>query len=131
EWVEVVFFDAFGVSVEPLEPTLRREAIVRRGLTELDRCGWDSCVLVADGFSGAVAIHLAERWLGSVEGLALGHARLSNSVEGKRAPVNREVWEALGQLLQRDYRAFVRHAISQVTKGSFGQDLADRMLERI
>ena len=66
-----------------------------------------------------------------MEGLALGHARLSNSVEGKRAPVNREVWEALGQLLQRDYRAFVRHAISQVTKGSFGQALADRMLERI
>lgn len=42
-----------------------------------------------------------------------------------------EVWEALGQLLRRDYRAFVRHAIPQVRHGSFDEELADRMLERI
>src|SRR6266550_4660004 len=81
EWAEVASFDATGVGAEPPEPTPRREAIVRRGLTELDRRGWDSCVLVADGFSGAAATHLAERWPGSVEGFALGHARISNSGE--------------------------------------------------
>jgi pimeloyl-ACP methyl ester carboxylesterase len=131
EWAEAASFDAPGVGAEPPAPTPGREAIVRRGLRELDRCGWESCVLVADGFSGAAATNIAEIWPGRVDALALGHARLSNSVEGNRAPVNREVWEALGQLLQRDYGAFVRHAIAQVTQGSFDQELADRMLERI
>src|SRR2546422_4009477 len=131
EWAEVASFDVLGVGAEPPAPTFGREAIVRRGLTELDRRGWDSCVLVADGFSGAAATTLAQTWAGRIEGLALGHARLSNSVEGDRPPVNREVWKALGQLLQRDYGAFVRHAIAQVTHGSFDQELADRMLERI
>jgi hypothetical protein len=64
-------------------------------------------------------------------GMALGHARLSDRTDGERPPVNSVVWDAMGQLLQNDFSAFVRYGLTQLTQGSIGDELAKQMLERI
>ena len=87
--------------------------------------------MVADGLGIGTAVSLAAARPAAVDALALGHARLSNATEGDRAPVSKEVWEAFGRLLVYDYRAFVRHGLTQLTHGSFGDELAERMLERV
>lgn len=63
--------------------------------------------------------------------MALGHARLSNRMEGERPPVNKEVTEAFGQLAETNYPDFIRYGLTQVTHGSIGDELAARMLERV
>jgi hypothetical protein len=67
---------------------------------------------------------------GAVEGMALGHARLSQRREGERAPVNGELHAALTQLIKQDYDAFVRYGIAQATQGSISEERAQRMIER-
>jgi pimeloyl-ACP methyl ester carboxylesterase len=131
EWAEVASFDAPGVGAEPRSETLDRDAIIRRALAELERRGWDACFIAGDSWGNATAVRAANRWDGKVMGMALGHARLSDRTEGERPPVNRVVWDAMGQLLQSDYSAFVRYGLTQLTQGSIGDELAERMLERI
>jgi pimeloyl-ACP methyl ester carboxylesterase len=131
EWAEVASFDAPGVGAEPRPETLDREAIIRRALAELERCGWDACFIAGDSWGNATAVRAANKWNGKVMGMALGHARLSDRTDGERPPVNRVVWDAMGQLLQSDYSAFVRYGLTQLTQGSIGDELAERMLERI
>jgi pimeloyl-ACP methyl ester carboxylesterase len=131
EWAEVASFDAPGIGDEPRPERLDRDAIVQRALVELERSRWESCFIAADSWGNATAVHAASAWPGRVVGLALGHARLSNRTDGERPPVNRVVWEAMGQLIQNDYRAFVRYGLTQLTQGSIGDELADRMLERV
>jgi hypothetical protein len=131
EWAAVASFDAPGVGDEPPAETFDRAAIAKRGIEELDRHGWDSCVVVADGSAIATALLLAGARPEAVEALALGHARLSDDTEGERAPRNREVIEAVGQLLRVDYGNFVRYGLVQATRGSIGDELARQMLERV
>jgi hypothetical protein len=52
-------------------------------------------------------------------------------MEGERAPLNKQIYEALGQLLQVDYGNFVRHGLTQLTHGSIGDELAKQMIERV
>jgi hypothetical protein len=113
--------------VEPLD----RQAIVDRALLELDRRGWDSCVLVCDGSALPTGIHTAQARPAAVEAMALGHARLANRLGGERPTYNREVAEAFGQLAESNYKDFVRYGLTQVTHGSIGDELAERMLERV
>src|SRR2546428_354535 len=108
-----------------------REAIAQRALKEVDRRGWDSCVVVVDGSAIATAMHFVRTRPKIVEALALGHARLSDDTEGERAPRNKEIIEAVGQLLRLDYGNFVRYGLAQATHGSMGEELAQRMLERV
>jgi hypothetical protein len=131
EWAEVASFEAPGVGGEPPAESFDRDAIAERGLTELDRRGWDSCVVVADGSAIATALRLARSRPATVEARALGHARLSDETEGERPTRNREVMEAMGQLLKTDYGNFVRYGLTQITHGSIGDELAKRMVERI
>jgi hypothetical protein len=131
EWADVASFDAPGVAAEPPAETFDRDAIAARGLTELDRLDWDSCIVVSDGSAIATALRLAQMRPRAVEALALGHARLSDEMEGERAPRNREVFEAIGQLLRLDYANFVRYGLTQATHGSIGDGLAKRMIERV
>ncbi len=133
EWADVASFDPPGVGGEPLPPGqgLSTELVVQRGLQELDGRDWKRCFLVADGYSNATAARIAQARLRQVEGLALGHARLSNRREGERAPINQEVWEAMTQVLRQDQRGFIRHGIVQATHGSVDEDLAEQILERL
>jgi pimeloyl-ACP methyl ester carboxylesterase len=131
EWAEVAAFDAPGVGAEPRPDQLDRKAIIRRALVELDRRGWDACFIAGDSWGNATAVRAANDWRGRVIGMALGHARLSDRTDGERPPVNSVVWDAMGQLLQSDYSAFIRYGLTQLTQGSIGDELAKRMLERI
>jgi hypothetical protein len=126
----VAYYDAPGVGTEP-RTTLTREAIADRGVLELERRGWDTCVVASDGNATATAVKLAHKWSGNVEGMVLGHAKLSYDMGGERPTMNRQVWEAFGQLVRQDYAGFIRYGLTQLTHGSIGDELAGRMLERV
>jgi pimeloyl-ACP methyl ester carboxylesterase len=131
EWAEVASYDPPGVGREPLEGGFGREGIVRRGLAEVDRRGWQRFFVLAEGWGISSGVAIAGERPDEVQGLALGHAKLSYRRDGPRAPVNGEVWEALTQLVRTDRRGFVRHGIAQATRGSIGEEQAERMLARI
>jgi pimeloyl-ACP methyl ester carboxylesterase len=130
EWAEVATYDAPGVGDEPAAGELDREAIARRGLDELDRLGWERCVLVADEFGVPTALLLARMRPEAVAGLALGHACLSHEVGGDRPPVSQGVLQLLVQVAQNDHRTWARH-LTQVTQGAYDDDVVERYLERV
>jgi pimeloyl-ACP methyl ester carboxylesterase len=140
EWAEVASYDPPGVGSEPIHDVeldeLRRgersirALFVRRGLEEIDRRGWHRCFLVADGYGTATAARIALERPEAVQGIALGHASLSYDMDGERAPVSREAWAAMQQLLRHDHREFIRHGIVQITRGSVDDETAKQMVER-
>jgi hypothetical protein len=134
EWAEVASYDPPGIGDEPpLDPdpaNFSRDWIVRRGLEELDRRGWERFFVLADGWAIPAATGIAEARRDSILGMALGHATVSLSREGDRPANSAAVYDALTQLLDQDHDAFVRHGIAQATGGSIDEKLADRMVER-
>lgn len=140
QWADAATYDPPGVGEEPIEDeqveALRsgdlrlRELFARRGIEEIDRRGWDRFFLVADGYGDATAARIAVERPEAVRGIALGHACLSYDMEGERAPVSREAWAAMLQLLRHDHREFIRHGIVQITRGSVDDEAAKRMVER-
>jgi hypothetical protein len=135
EWAEVASYDAPGVGDEPPVDDFGSAAIGRRGLEEMARRGWDRCFVAGDEFGVAAALHLATSAPEMVQGIALGHARLSNDIEGDRAPINREIHSASGSLIQRDQRAFV-HQLFRMTAGEsmvggYGEGMVKEYLRRV
>lgn len=141
EWAEVASYDAPGVGAESVseeeldrlaaDPGFRRSAIAERGLESLARRGWDSCVLVGDTGGGAAACLIARARPDAVEAIALGHACLSYETKGERSPINSEVSAAMTRLVEQDREEFIRHALTQLTGGSYTEELAGRMLDRV
>jgi hypothetical protein len=131
QWADVAAFDAPGVGEEPRPERIGREPVVQRALAELERRGWESCFIAGDSHGIPTAVSAAAAWQGELTGMALGHARLSDRTEGERAPVNKAVWDAMGQLLQNEYGGFVRYGLTQLTQGSMGDELAKQMLDRV
>jgi pimeloyl-ACP methyl ester carboxylesterase len=130
EWTEVASYDAPGVGDEPPPEATTRRAIAERGIEEIERRGWERCVVVGDEFGAVTAGLLASRVPERVAGLALGHASLSLDAEGQRRPVTAEVLDTFAGMMRSNYRAYAR-ALSQVTQGAYDDDFADRWLERI
>lgn len=130
EWADVASYDCPGVGDEPSVGLLDANAIIDRGLAELDRLGWDSCVIVSDEFGTAIAVRIAEARPDVVQGMALGHACLSFSEEGADAPVSSDMMAGFNQLLETDYRAWVR-AYTQITQGAYDEDTMRLFLERV
>jgi hypothetical protein len=130
EWAEVATFDLPGVGDEPGVEELTYKAVIERALREVDHHGWDSYVVVCDGAEPA-GVRVGHARPRAVDAMVLGHARLVNRMEGDRPTVNRQVLEAFGQLAESNYADFIRHALTQVTHGSVGDELAARMLERV
>ena len=130
EWAEVATYDPPGVGVEPESETFDRGAIVQRGLAELDRRGWDHCFIASDSWGIASAVQLAAERPDVVDGLALGHAKLSFRRDGPRAPLNAGVYEAMTELVNTDHEQFLRHGAVQATGGSIDEEQAERMIER-
>jgi hypothetical protein len=135
EWADVASYDAPGVGAEPPAEQFGSQAVARRGLAELQRCGWDRCVVVADEFGVAAAANLVAAAPDVVQAMAIGHARLSNSLEGERAPLNREVYAGLATLMRTDTRTFVRQFFrltgGETMVGGYGEDMVDAYLERV
>ena len=127
-WAEVASYDPIS-SGNPDD--VSREAFVDRGLETLDELGWESFFVVGDTFGTATAARIAAARRDAVRGVALGHACLSWDMEGDRAPVKRELWAAMAQLMSQDAASFVRHGLTQITQGSYDEELANRMVERV
>jgi hypothetical protein len=70
-----------------------------------------------------------------VRAIALGHARLSNTLTGERPTVNREIHEACVSMMRTDQRMFIRQLFrltgGEDTLGGYGEDLVDRYLQRV
>lgn len=140
EWAEVASYDAPGVGEETVsdaelerlaaDAAHRRDLTARRGLEELTRRGWERCVVVGDSTSNLPACQIAAERPGAVAALALGHACLSLA-GGEGAPVNEEVRAALEQLVEQDREQFVKHALNQLTGGSYDERLSAEMVERV
>jgi pimeloyl-ACP methyl ester carboxylesterase len=130
EWADVASFDAPGVGDEPEPSGLGPEVIAARGVDEIERRGWDRCVVVGDEVGTAAAVHVAGQAPERIAGLALGHATLSFARSGPRAPVNTEVAEGLAQVARTDYRSFVR-APSQATQGAYDDDFVQEYMQRV
>ena len=135
EWAEVATYDAPGVGGEPSADQFSSKAVAQRGLEELDRRGWERCVVVADEFGVAAAADLVAASPEVPQAMALGHARLSNALEGERAPLNREVYAGLVALMRADPRTFVRQLFrltgGETMEGGYGDDMVDVYLERV
>ena len=135
EWADVASDDAPGVGDEPPVGDFGTEAIGRRGLEELERCGWDRCFVVADEFGVAAALYIAAEAPEVVQAMALGHARLSNATEGDRAPLNREVHAGCRSLIQNDPRSFVRQLFRMTggerMEGGYGEKMAEEYFQRV
>ena len=65
--------------------------------------------MVGDTFGTATAVRIAHARRDAVQGIALGHASLSWDMDADRAPLNRELWEAMAQLMGQDATSFVRY----------------------
>ena len=130
EWAEVASYDAPGVGDEPPSAEAGMDALVARALAEIDRRGWDSCVVAGDEFTSAVAIHVAAARPDVVQGLALGHAVLRFSDEGHDAPIAGSILAAFRQLLETDYRSWVR-AYTQLTRGAYDDQTMEQFLARV
>ena len=135
EWAEVASYDAPGVGDEPPVDDFSSKAVARRGLEELERRGWDSCIVVADEFGVAAAVNLVTEAPEVVQGLALGHARLSNAIEGEGAPLNREVYSGCTSLIQNDPRTFVhqffRMTGGELMEGGYGHEMVEEYRRRV
>jgi pimeloyl-ACP methyl ester carboxylesterase len=143
EWADVAAFDAPGVGdnevpfdVE-LDPNRGaellgrwREAAAQIGLDAIDRQGWERFVVVTDSYGAPTAVRIATMRRDAVLGLALGHASLSHSTEGERAPERTGVFAAMVQLARQGSEAFVRYGIAQMTRGGIDEDTAQKMVER-
>jgi pimeloyl-ACP methyl ester carboxylesterase len=135
EWADVASYDAPGVGDEPGDGPYGTEAVAQRGLEEIERHGWDRCVVVADEFGVAAATALFAAAPEVVQAMALGHARVSNELEGERAPMNREVFAGLGVLIRADTRTFARQLFrltgGEMMEGGYGEDMVDAYLARV
>jgi pimeloyl-ACP methyl ester carboxylesterase len=129
EWADVLSFDPPGVGDTP--GSFGRDATVAYALDLLDRQGWDSFVLAADGWQIGYAVGVLQARPAGVRALALGHASLSNRMTGERPPMNGEVYSAFRTLVEADHRAFAKYGIAQLTQEGFDEELAGRMVERL
>lgn len=135
EWAEVASYDAPGVGDEPAVDDPGSEATGLRGLEEADRRGWERFVVVADEFGVVAACHVAAVAAGRVQGLALGHARLSNSSDGPRPAINREVLHGIQSLIRMDNRTFVNQLFKMTggegSAGGYQDELIDEYARRV
>jgi pimeloyl-ACP methyl ester carboxylesterase len=143
EWAEVATFDVPGVGDNEvpfevgLDPSRAaellarwREASAQIGLDVVDRRGWEHFVVVTDSYGSPTAVRIATMRPDAVLGLAIGHASLSHSTEGERAPERAGVFAAMVQLARQGSEAFVRYGIAQMTRGGIDEDTAQKMVER-
>jgi pimeloyl-ACP methyl ester carboxylesterase len=130
EWTEVATYDAPGVGDEQPAGARTRRAIAERGIEEIERRGWERCVVAGDEFGAVTAGLLASLAPERVAGLALGHASLSLDTEGPRRPLTAEVLDTFTSMMRTSYRTYAR-ALSQVTQGAYDDDFADRYVERV
>ena len=111
EWADVASYDPPGVGTEPAAEGRLPETIVARGVEEIERREWTSCIVAGDDFGCVFATLIAAAQRPRVVGLALGHACLSHRLEGDRPTMNAEIAEMSRRLVDIDFRAFIRQDV--------------------
>jgi pimeloyl-ACP methyl ester carboxylesterase len=143
EWADVASFDAPGVggSEIPFEVELEpvrgsdllsrwRDAAAKVGIGVVERLGWERFVVVTDSWGAPTAVRISRARRDALLGLALGHASLSHSTEGERAPERPGVMAAMIQLARQGSEPFVRSGIAQLTRGGIDEETAQKMVAR-
>ena len=131
EWAEVATYDAPGVGDEPSSEGSPFASRARRGLAELDRRGWDRCVVVGDELGSLGSLLLARDRPEAVRALVLGHPIVSFDLQSERRSLNGGVVAAHVQLAEASHRAFVREQFrSWVGLRGEPADEADPLAER-
>lgn len=136
EWADVASYDGPGVGAEPPVEGDRIRATAQRGLAELDRRGWDRCLVAADELGVAAAALVAQRRPRAVAGLVLGHPIVSLDFATPAPSLNEGVARAHVQLAGASFPAFVREQMRAWVglygrPASAGDELAKRYLERV
>jgi pimeloyl-ACP methyl ester carboxylesterase len=129
EWAEVIAYDAPGIGGDPGEWT--PQGVAERGLALADERGWERFVLLADGTGGANASRILRSRPEAIQGVALGHATLSNRTSGDRAPVNGAVVDGMRTLIAQDASNFISFGIVQMTQDGYDEDLAKEMIGKV
>jgi pimeloyl-ACP methyl ester carboxylesterase len=111
-WADVASFDPPGVGDEPAADGPLPEAIVARGAAEIERRGWDRCVVVGDDLGAVFATLIAAAQRPRVAGLALGHACLEHRPDGERPSINPEVADISRRLVALDFGSFIRQDVA-------------------
>ena len=130
EWAQVASFDAPGVGDEPTPDAFTIAAVVERGVAELDRQGWDRCVVVRDELGAHIAVHLAAAAPARVDALALGHACVRFRRQGERPTISPEVLAGMVQMARTDYRSYAR-MLTHFSRGAYDDELVDRYIRRV
>jgi pimeloyl-ACP methyl ester carboxylesterase len=111
EWADVASYDPPGVGSEPPAEGRLPEAIVARGVEEIERRGWTECIVAGDDFGAVFATLIAAAERPRVAGLALGHACLQYRLDGPRPTMHAEIMDVGRRLLEVDFRAFIRQDV--------------------
>jgi pimeloyl-ACP methyl ester carboxylesterase len=111
EWADVASYDPPGVGEEPRAEGSLPEAIIERGVVEIERREWTECIVVGDDFGSIFATLIAAAQRPRVIGLALGHACLEHRLGGERPTMSAEVADMSRRLVGIDFRAFIRQDV--------------------
>lgn len=103
-----------AVGDKPEAETFDRPAIVRRGLDELDRRGWEQSFYRAIAAGSPAPPNFAVS-PDAVQGLALGPATSHSNARGVRAPLDAGILDAMTELVGKDHEQFLRHGAVQTT----------------
>ncbi len=133
QWAEVASYDPPGVGSEPPVDGPAMESIVERGIAELDRRGWERCVVVGDDIGAICATLVAVAAGERAAGLALGHACLEYRVEGDRPTMSPEVAQMSRRLLELDFRGFLLQDVGVWDRrpGSEGLESGEELVEAL
>ena len=136
EWADVASYDPPGVGVEPPAEGPLPEAIVARGVAEIERRDWNRCIVVGDDLGAVFAALIATAQRPRVVGLALGHACLEHRPDGERPTVNPEVADMSRRLIELDFRSFIRQDVAAWDprpehRIESADELVDQMVARV
>jgi pimeloyl-ACP methyl ester carboxylesterase len=136
EWADVASYDPPGVGDEPPMEGPVPEAVVARGVAEIERREWTQCIVAGDDFGSVFATLIALAQRPHVVGLALGHACLSHRLGGERPTMNPEIADMSRRLVDIDFRTFILQdrGIWDMRPGQGTEstdELVDEMVKRV
>lgn len=128
-WADVISLEPPGVGGSPGEWGI--DAAAERALELVDESGWSEFVLATDGWGSWYVHGILARRSEALLGLALGHAALTNQMEGDRPVRNAAVWSVLKEMIGKGREQFAPFALSQFTRDGIDEALAAQMIERV
>jgi hypothetical protein len=130
EWAETASYNIVDAEASGAPPRLDLDAAIRRGINQLDSRGWTDALIAGDQFGAGLAVLIAERWSGRVNGLALGHACLNYRREGPRPAISTIVADFQVQLAELGPAAG-KQMLAQGMEMTYGAEIGAAIMERL